>query len=130
MPRVKKDRFKRREVQEAMESVQDAVDELEELIETPLGSVNDGGDSDTSAKFGDVVALDPSSGAITVSLPSLDETKQAQVVTVINRSASTNNIVIAAADGDNINGAASITMSTAWDRRICIAAGPHDWVAS
>lgn len=129
MPRVKKDRFRRQEVQEAMESVQDAVDELEVMIQAPMGTLKFGGGDNTEAKFGDMVVVDPTSGVLTVSLPSLNETKQGMSVTVINNSNSANTITIAAADGDTINGAGTRTIGAMYDWLVCICTGPHSWVA-
>jgi hypothetical protein len=75
---------------------------------------------------GDVIAVDPTTGALTVSLPSASTDKVGAVVMVINVSGSANTVSVAPVDGDQINGSvAAQTFGAAWGwlKVICYAEG-------
>ena len=104
------------------------------MVQSPFGELSFGDEDRATSKFGDIIPVDPTQKSAAdpyiVALPSLDDSKKNLIVTVVNVTSSTNNINIAAAEGDTINGATFIPMTTGWARMTCICVGPHSWVAS
>ncbi len=132
MPQIKRSAAPDSELAEVLDSIQDAIDELDESA-TGLGVMENTGTDDASVKFGGVLVVDPTqataSTPLRVTLPTVDNTSQGKVATVVNNTSSTNNVVIAASDGNTINGAVSITVATAWQITLCVCTGPTTWVA-
>ncbi len=109
--------------------IQQALDELEQRVDAPMGDLRATGVDDTSARVGDLVAVDGTQGAVTVALPPLTSKDKGGTVLVLNASATGSAITILAAGNDTINGAQSVSFSTAWGGRSCVAVSATEWVA-
>ena len=72
------------------------------------------------------VAVDATSGAVAVTLPSFDEAYQEVVVS--KRDASANAVTVTAAGSDTINGAGTLALTTQYDSAR-LRPGPTEWMA-
>lgn len=79
--------------------------------------------------FGEFVVVDPTSGALTLRLPRGEASHVGEGLTVCNLSASTTTITIRAAEGETVNGAQTLAMSTAWQWTELRLVKPGRWAA-
>ncbi len=80
-----------------------------------------------SARFGEHVRVDPTAGGFTVTLPTITAAWPDAEVTITNTSSSANVVVIAAAGGQTVNGAASINLGVANGSRVLRSDGGTNW---
>lgn len=85
------------------------------------------GATPVSAAVGDLIAADPTGGAIDVNLPAITQFNEGLEVVVKNNSASTNNITVNPAGADTIDGAASAVISTGRASLTFVSDGVGNW---
>lgn len=81
-----------------------------------------------TAALGEFVVCDPTAGGFTVTLPAVATAKFGRSIVVKNHSGSTNTITIAAAGSDKIDGAATVTITTARGVTRLVNNGIFDWM--
>jgi len=91
------------------------------LVYTPL--ISSVKTSAYTAQENEVVMVDPSGGAFTITLPSASTLARSAQVVIKNTTSSTNVITVAAAGSDLIDGAASVTLDKSFGSLILIASG-------
>jgi hypothetical protein len=85
-------------------------------------------DTALTAAPGDIVPVDPTTGALTITLPKASADRIGAYVMVINVSGSTNTITVAPADGDEINGSvAGKTITTSWGYLRVVSYANEKW---
>lgn len=79
----------------------------------PFGTVRHS-ESSTLAKYGEVLCVNPTSGALRITLPRATQGLAGRCIVVKNNSSSTNTITIEATGADRIDGAQTYASSIAW----------------
>jgi len=77
----------------------------------------------TTADFG--ILGDATSGAVTITLPAASNA--GMLVFVVKKDSTGNNVNIAAAGGDSVNGSSSISLTSQYQKRLLIADGGTTW---
>jgi hypothetical protein len=80
------------------------------------------------ANLDETAIVDPSSGAITVTLPTVTSQDVGRVVAIKNGTSSTNTITVDAGGG-TIDGASTVPFSGAWAAVIFMLAGRDEWIS-
>jgi hypothetical protein len=98
------------------------------LPDLPLGRPAAVVRGDTQARLGEPCVVDPTSGALTVSLPRVERGQEGAVLLVVNDSASTNVITVRGPSADVlISGAATYTRGVARSVIALMVLGPTAW---
>ena len=83
---------------------------------------------DYTAKFGNMVRVDPSEEAFSIFLPSIGRSDVGKAIVIVNISSSTNTITITTRNDATIGGSASTTITTAYGYVILVAVDTNLWV--
>jgi hypothetical protein len=116
------------ELEQLQTSIKEALADLQAALAFPLGKPTAPVRSRYVARFGEAVMADPSEGAFSIILKAANEEDIGKLIAIKNNSASTNTITIVAARDGTIDGAASTTMTTAWDKAIFQAIAKDEYV--
>lgn len=94
----------------------------------PFGQHTDVKRADYGARAGELVLCDPSNGAMVVYLPTLKNSDIGVLITIKNHSASTNAIKLQPSGGATIDGAATLSTTTARSVVVLVSVGTDQWV--
>jgi hypothetical protein len=113
--------------QDLFEGARQAVTELENRADRQLGAskkIVGGG----AVNYGELLAVDPTPGVLTVTLPFAKSADVDKSVIIKNNSASTNNITILAAGNDTIDGSSTLVVGVARSSRTLKVIAQGEWV--
>jgi hypothetical protein len=112
--------------QDLFEGTRQAVNKLENDADRPFGAskkIVGGG----TANYGELLVVNPTPGALTVSLPYARSADVDKVIIVKNNSASTNNVTILAAGDDTIEGSSTLVVGVARFSRTLKVIAQGEW---
>lgn len=102
------------------------IDKLVDSVKLRLGEPEKKNGNCTAA-LGKATLVDPTSGAISVTLPKLSAITVGSIVTIKNNSTSTNTITIYSSGADTIDTASSTTITTASGAKMLMALSDSEW---
>lgn len=103
--------------------------ELARTLLTPFGLVSKTHTSNCTAQWDAVTVVDPTAATIKVRLPKITRRAIGSVLVIANNSSSTNGVVLSPVENNTINGATTLTTSTAWEAKAVMAISPTGWIA-
>lgn len=114
------------ESQDLFEGARQAVTSLENNADRPLGATRKivGGGA---VNYGELLVVDPTPGALTVSLPSATAADTDKIIIIKNNSASTNNVTILSAGSDVIDGSTTLIVGVARFSRTLKVIAQAEW---